>query len=171
MGPSVDQSPHARAPQLAYPTPPQVQNDIKLVYKKIEEGADVNFVFGRAYKCPEGYTALMVACHRSRWARFNIDATGNLRHLRTGAGPGRGGACCGGASGAMLYWQHAAMTLCTAPRPLASRPAQPLPTLRLECAKALLRAGADPNYTNGAGDQTIFWAIDGGGWCCMRLGG
>lgn len=25
---------------------PAVQNDIKLVYKKIEEGADVNFVFG-----------------------------------------------------------------------------------------------------------------------------
>jgi hypothetical protein len=28
-----------------------VANDVKLVYKKIEEGADVNFVFGRAYKC------------------------------------------------------------------------------------------------------------------------
>ena len=33
---------------------------------------------------------------------------------------------------------------------------------RLECAKALLRAGADPNYINGAGDLTLFWAIDGG---------
>ena len=75
-----------------------VKNDIKLVYKKIEEGADVNFVFGRAYKCPEGYTPLMVAAHRGR----------------------------------------------------------------LECAKALLRAGADPNYMNGAGDLTVFWAIDGG---------
>jgi hypothetical protein len=29
-------------------------------------GADVNFVFGPAYKCPEGYTPLMVACHRGR---------------------------------------------------------------------------------------------------------
>lgn len=75
-----------------------VKNDIKLVYKKIEEGADVNFVFGRAYRCPDGYTPLMVASHRGR----------------------------------------------------------------LECAKALLRAGADPNYTNGAADLTLFWAIDGG---------
>lgn len=33
---------------------------------------------------------------------------------------------------------------------------------RLECAKALLRGGADPNYINGAGDLTLFWAIDGG---------
>ena len=33
---------------------------------------------------------------------------------------------------------------------------------RLECAKALLRAGADPNFVNGGGDLTIFWAIDGG---------
>ena len=33
---------------------------------------------------------------------------------------------------------------------------------RLECATALLRAGADPNYVNGAGDLTLFWAIDGG---------
>lgn len=33
---------------------------------------------------------------------------------------------------------------------------------RLECAKALLRAGADPNYINGAGDLTLFWGIDGG---------
>ena len=33
---------------------------------------------------------------------------------------------------------------------------------RRECAKALLRAGADPNYVNNAGDHTLFWAIDGG---------
>lgn len=33
---------------------------------------------------------------------------------------------------------------------------------RLESARALLRAGADPNYTNGAGDLVLFWAIDGG---------
>lgn len=33
---------------------------------------------------------------------------------------------------------------------------------RLECAKALLRSGADPNYMNGADDLTMFWAIDGG---------
>lgn len=33
---------------------------------------------------------------------------------------------------------------------------------RLECAKALLRAGADPNFTNAAHDLTLFWAIDGG---------
>ena len=41
-----------------------VKNDIKKVYKKIEEGADVNFVFGSAYRCREGYTPLMVAAHR-----------------------------------------------------------------------------------------------------------
>ena len=41
-----------------------VKNDIKKVYKKIEEGADVNFVFGTAYRCKEGYTPLMVAAHR-----------------------------------------------------------------------------------------------------------
>ena len=33
---------------------------------------------------------------------------------------------------------------------------------RYECARALLRAGADPNYTNGGHDLTVFWAIDGG---------
>jgi hypothetical protein len=37
-----------------------------------------------------------------------------------------------------------------------------LPAPSLECAKALLRAGADPNYMNGASDLTLFWAIDGG---------
>jgi hypothetical protein len=26
----------------------------------------------------------------------------------------------------------------------------------------LLLPGADPNYVNGAGDLTLFWAIDGG---------
>jgi hypothetical protein len=68
------------------------------VYKKIEEGADVNFVFGSAYGCPEGYTPLMAAAHRSR----------------------------------------------------------------LEACKALLRAGADPNFCNSAGDLVLFWATDGG---------
>ena len=75
-----------------------VANDVKLVYKKIEEGADVNFVFGRAYKCPEGYTPLMACAHRNR----------------------------------------------------------------LDCARALLRAGADPNFVNGNNDLSLFWAIDGG---------
>lgn len=28
-----------------------IKNDVRLVYKKIEEGADVNFVFGPAYRC------------------------------------------------------------------------------------------------------------------------
>lgn len=75
-----------------------VQNDIKTVYQKIADGADVNFVFGLAYQCGGGYTPLMVASHRGR----------------------------------------------------------------LECAKALLRAGADPNFQNAADDLTVFWAIDGG---------
>lgn len=75
-----------------------VKNDIRTVYEKISEGADVNFVFGEAYQCRGGYTPLMVASHRGR----------------------------------------------------------------LECAKALLRAGADPNFTNGMQDLTLFWGIDGG---------
>lgn len=33
---------------------------------------------------------------------------------------------------------------------------------RLECARALLRAGADPNLMNKGSDLTLFWAIDGG---------
>ena len=33
---------------------------------------------------------------------------------------------------------------------------------RLEVAKALLRAGADPNHSNKAGDAALFWAVDGG---------
>lgn len=41
-----------------------VKNDLACVYDKIAEGADVNFVFGEAYGSPEGYTPLMVACHR-----------------------------------------------------------------------------------------------------------
>ncbi|EIE27124.1 ankyrin [Coccomyxa subellipsoidea C-169] len=75
-----------------------VLNDIKKVYKKIEEGADVNFVFGKAYRCLEGYTPLMVAAHRNRY----------------------------------------------------------------ECCRALLRAGADPNFMNKGADLAMFWAIDGG---------
>ncbi len=33
---------------------------------------------------------------------------------------------------------------------------------RYECCKALLRAGADPNFINKGGDLTLFWSIDGG---------
>lgn len=57
-----------------------VKNDLKLIYKKIEEGADVNFVFGRAYGCPEGYTPLMAAAHRGR-----LEACKAL--LRSGSDP------------------------------------------------------------------------------------
>lgn len=32
----------------------------------------------------------------------------------------------------------------------------------MAAAKALLRAGADPNYMNKASDLTLFWGIDGG---------
>eukprot|EP00884_Botryococcus_braunii_P010990 jgi/Botrbrau1/19893/Bobra.0059s0014.1 len=41
-----------------------VKDDVKKVYEKIEQGADVNFVFGEAYRSSEGYTPLMVAAHR-----------------------------------------------------------------------------------------------------------
>ncbi|KAK3268811.1 hypothetical protein CYMTET_22718 [Cymbomonas tetramitiformis] len=57
-----------------------VKNDVTLIYKKIEEGADVNFVFGKAYGCPEGYTPLMSAAHRGR-----LEACKAL--LRSGADP------------------------------------------------------------------------------------
>ena len=57
-----------------------IKNDVKLVYKKIEEGADVNFEFGRAYGSKEGYTPLMCACHRGR-----LEAAKAL--LRSGADP------------------------------------------------------------------------------------
>jgi hypothetical protein len=43
-----------------------VANDLPTLYDKIEEGADVNFVFGRAYSSAEGYTPLMAAAHRGR---------------------------------------------------------------------------------------------------------
>lgn len=36
------------------------------VYACIQRGADVNFVFAKAYKCTPGYTPLMVAAHRNR---------------------------------------------------------------------------------------------------------
>ncbi len=43
-----------------------MKNDVREVYRKLEAGADPNFVFGAAYKCPEGYTPLMTAAHRGR---------------------------------------------------------------------------------------------------------
>lgn len=46
----------------------------------MEEGADVNFVFGKAYGSNEGYTPLMSACHRGR-----LEAARAL--LRSGADP------------------------------------------------------------------------------------
>ena len=77
------------APMIRAP----VQNDVRLIYKKIEEGADVNFVFGRAYGCPEGYTPLMSACHRGR-----LDAAKAL--LRSGADPN----FMNGAGDLTLFW-------------------------------------------------------------------
>jgi len=75
-----------------------VADDLPAVYKKLEEGADPNFEFGRSYRSEEGYSLLMAAAHRGR----------------------------------------------------------------LEAAKALLRAGADPNHCNAGGDAALFWAVDGG---------
>eukprot|EP00798_Chlamydomonas_sp_ICE-L_P029689 gene29689-5103_t len=43
-----------------------VKNDVAKVYCLIDDGADVNFVFGPVYRCAEGYTPLMVASHRGR---------------------------------------------------------------------------------------------------------
>jgi hypothetical protein len=39
-----------------------IKNDIRLVYQKVHEGADVNFVYGRAYQCPGG-------CVEQSWKR------------------------------------------------------------------------------------------------------
>lgn len=57
-----------------------VKNDLAAVYDKIAEGADVNFVFGAAYSCPEGYTPLMVACHRyTGYGSLGIEAQSSLQ--------------------------------------------------------------------------------------------
>ena len=73
--PRPDPYPDPRAPPRIAP-----QNDVRLIYKKIEEGADVNFVFGNAYGCPRGTPRLMSACNRGR-----LDAAKAL--LRSGADP------------------------------------------------------------------------------------
>ena len=39
-----------------------VKNDVRKVYQKIDEGADVNFVFGRAYQCPGAACCTCVPC-------------------------------------------------------------------------------------------------------------
>lgn len=70
-----------------------VKNDIKAVYAKLEAGADPNFVFGPAYKCPEGYTPLMVAAHRGR-----LECARAL--LRAGADPNY----VNGAGDLTLFW-------------------------------------------------------------------
>lgn len=57
-----------------------VEGDVRKVYKKIQQGADVNFVFGRAYQSSEGYTPLMAAAHRGR-----VEIARAL--LRAGANP------------------------------------------------------------------------------------
>lgn len=41
-----------------------VADDVAAVYAALEAGADPGFEFGVAYRCPEGYTPLMVAAHR-----------------------------------------------------------------------------------------------------------
>ena len=91
------------------------------MYRKLEQGADPNFVFGRAYQSWEGYTPLMVACHR----------------CVSMACPHAGSAAC---------HHHQAQ----------------LRRGRLDCVKAMLRQGADPNFINAGHDLTLFWGIDGG---------
>ncbi len=54
-----------------------VADDVAAVYDKIEQGADVNFVFGPAYSSAEGYTPLMVATHRGRCVRVSASLTGS----------------------------------------------------------------------------------------------
>ena len=126
-----------------------VKNDLNKVYTYIEEGADVNFVFGDQYSAPEGYTPLMIAAHRaSPRAR---------RAPPPERAPGR------------TSEDHRALadppSACPAYAPAvgATRACRAeCAGGRLEAAKALLRAGADPNYLNNAGDTVLFWGIDGG---------
>ena len=114
-----------------------VKNDIKLVYQKISAGA--------ATFAPDGpvlhhATALLPKKHRV------LGAVQAMTRCCTTAGAdvnfvfGEAYQCIGGYTPLMVASHRG----------------------RLECAKALLRAGADPNYTNEAHDLTIFWAIDGG---------
>lgn len=114
---------------------------------------------GRAYRCPEGYTPLMVACHRGRCVAVG------------GSVPpawGRSLSCLRLAyewCTCVLGRSHPLLCVCPPTHHSPIRPPSLAPSMcpaRLECAKALLRAGADPNYINGAGDLTLFWAIDGG---------
>ena len=60
---------------------------------QIEEGADVNFVFGSAYSCKEGYTPLMAAAHRGRYECCKA-------LLRSGADPN----FCNHADDIVLFW-------------------------------------------------------------------
>ena len=60
---------------------------------QIEEGADVNFVFGSAYSCNEGYTPLMAAAHRGRYECCKA-------LLRSGADPN----FCNNADDIVLFW-------------------------------------------------------------------
>lgn len=60
---------------------------------QIEEGADVNFVFGSAYSCKEGYTPLMAAAHRGRYECCKA-------LLRSGADPN----FCNNADDVVLFW-------------------------------------------------------------------
>ena len=119
-----------------------VADDVSTAYAKLEAGADANWEFGVAYKCQEGYTPLMVAAHRC------------------GAGRALGRGLVRGARGRARA-DTPPDTAVQSPEPPIRNP----PTHcsgRLECAKALLRAGADPNHVTAGGDAALFWAIDGG---------
>ena len=138
----------------------RAQNDVRLIYKKIEEGADVNFVFGGAYGCPEGYTPLMSAAHRGRLdaCKALLRAVSRRRPLLPPV--------------SLLHTAHCPTLRCsTADAPQrrwwfvvgpvgASEGGGDSRTCKACVGVCVSRSqGADPNYMNAAGDLTLFWCV------------
>jgi hypothetical protein len=114
--------------------------DAAAAYAALEKGGDPSFVFGEAYGCRPGtgYTALMASAHRG--------------HIGEWFGGGAG------------VWVSASVGRSRSPPPSKKRTRRNKPEKKptKEPAKAMLRAGADPNKPAPSGDLPLFWAIDGG---------
>lgn len=117
-----------------------VKNEIKLVYQKISEGAALRPLFPTVLSTTQWPWSLRSKQHPWCTSRQAVERCCVLAGADVNFVFGEAYQCSGGYTPLMVASHRG----------------------RLECAKALLRAGADPNYANGAHDLTIFWAIDGG---------